>query len=305
MSFTVTMVADRYENPMRLNPVPNDAEFGGWCSDKFGGSENPIPLDCIHLDMPMETYDAITESDDNFKMFIGDYICKTLTKRSEQRMCVRQHIKSILEVLNSGNTYSRETATANGETFEEFINKRPPAKFIHAYTKVLLYATACDRDQMVQAIEDATEAFDAMLVWGETAATDEGQYISLANHLKLIFQSNGRLLKDMDDLCMFYRKSSKRLAMEGEDQHLKLNKIETAFPLTVLRLYDTKFNDADEDASNFGVWDYEAKGPCVIYFESGSDKYAKIADWADEYIASIGGIERAFTPTSLARYRVN
>ena len=49
------MVADRYENPMRLNPVANDAEFGGWCSDKFGHCEKPDPLDSIHLDMQMET----------------------------------------------------------------------------------------------------------------------------------------------------------------------------------------------------------------------------------------------------------
>ena len=299
------MVADRYENPLRLNPVPNDAEFGGWCSDSFGECEKPVPLDCIHLDMPMETYNAIKESNDNFNCFIGDYICKTLMKRSHQRMSVRKHIKSILEILNEGNVYSRRTATENGETFEDFINARPPAKFIHAYTKVLLYATSCDRDKMVQAIEDATEAFDAMLVWGETAATDEGQYISLANHLKLIFQSNGRLLKDMDELYMFYRKTSKRLPMEGDNQHLKLTRVESAFPLTVLRLYDTKFNDEDEDPNDFGVWDYDTKGPCVIYYERGSDRYAKVADWADEYIASIGGIEKMFTPTTFSNYRVN
>ena len=299
------MVADRYENPLRLNPVPNNAEFGGWCSDSFGACEKPVSLDTIHLDMPIATYDAIRESDDNFSVFIGNYICKTLMKRSEQRMSVRKHIKDILEVLNEGNVYSHRTATENGETFEDFITARPPAKFIHAYTKVLLYATACDRDQMVQAIEDATEAFDAMLVWGETAATDEGQYISLANHLKLIFQSNGRLLKDMDELCMFYRKSSKRLALDGEDQHLSLTKVETAFPLTVLRLYDTKFNDEDEDNNDFGVWDYKTKGPCIIYYESGGNKYAKIADWADEYIGSIGGIEDMFTPTTFSNYRVN
>ena len=285
--------------------IPNDAEFGSWVSDKFGENATVIPLNEIHVDMPRSSFDKIKEDDTKRTLFqfTANYIASTLAERSNQRESVRKHLKAILEILNEGNQNARRKADNLDITLTQFHNRCPPAKFVHDYTKVILYASHCDRAKMVDAIDNAQESFDAMLVWGENHAETDGEYLNMANHLKLIFQSNGRLLEDMDALNMFERKTTKRLVMETKGQFIPSTGIELLFPLSLMRVYDRMFLDDDEDHS---MYEKHQQQDCRVIIPMMKDEengggWIRIADWADDVITKNGGLEDPFTVEELER----
>jgi len=285
--------------------VPNDAEFGSWVSDKFGENATVIPLTEIHVDISRRSFNEMKADKRVLFQFTATYIASTLAERSNQRESVRKHLKAILEVLNEGNQRSRETAEGRGITLTEFLNQCPPAHFIHDYTKVILYATNCDRPKMLEAINNATDTFDAMLVWGENNAETDGEYLNMANHLKLIFQSNGRLLEDMDALNMFERKTTKRLNPKTYDGEtgvfIPSTGIELLFPLSMMRVYDRMFLDDDEDLTKYVKHSEEDKRVIIPMEHDGEGGWIKVADWADDVIKKNGGLEDPFTIEELEK----
>ena len=287
------------------NNIPNDAEFGSWVSDKFGENATVVPLTEIHVDISRSSYNEMKADKKVMLQFTATYIASTLAERSNQRESVRKHLKAILEVLNEGNQRSRATAERRGITLTEFLNKCPPARFIHDYTKVILYATNCDRPKMLEAIDTATDTFDAMLVWGEDNAENDGEYLNMANHLKLIFQSNGRLLEDMDALNMFERKATKRLnpkTYDGENGvFIPTTGIELLFPLSMMRVYDRMFLDDDEDLSKYEPHSVEDKRVIIPMKHDDEGGWVKVADWADDVIKKNGGLEDPFTIEELEK----
>ena len=287
------------------NNIPNDAEFGSWVSDKFGENATVIPLTEIHVDISRRSFNEMKADKKVMLQFTANYIASTLAERSNQRESVRKHLKAILEILNEGNQRSRESARRKSITLSEFHNRCPPARFIHDYTKVILYATHCDRPKMLEAIDNATDSFDAMLVWGENHAETDGEYLNMANHLKLIFQSNGRLLEDMDALNMFERKNTKRLnprTYAGETGvFIPSTGIELLFPLTMMRVYDRMFLDDDEDLSKYETHSVEDKRVIVPMGTDDTGGWIKVADWADDVITKSGGLEDPFTIEEMER----
>jgi hypothetical protein len=158
---------------------------------------------------------------------------------------------------------------------------------------------------MLEAIDNATDTFDTMLVWGEDNAETDGEYLNMANHLKLIFQSNGRLVKDMDALNMFERKTTKRLyptTIEGETGvWLPTTGIELLFPLSMMRVYDRMFLDDDEDLTKYVKHSEEDKRVVIPMGHDGEGGWIKIADWADDIITKNGGLEDPFTIEELEK----
>ena len=280
----------------------HNTEFGSWVGDSFGEDARVVPLTEIHVDMSKGLLELLTKDFNALRQWVSTYIADTLARRSTQREKLRTHVKAIMEILNEGNRASRSKASEKGMPIDEWVKGCPPALFIHRYSKVLLYALNCDRDGMVKATEDANIAFQVMLLWGEEEADNEGEYLTMANNLKAIYQSNGRLLEEMDALDMFTRKTSKRLAPRPEDNggvFVPLSGVELCFPLSVMRVYDTVFLDDDEDFSKF-----TAHEPKRIV-EGHDNGWAKVADWADDFIRERGGLEPPFTPKTIRDYVMN
>jgi len=289
-----------------MEPVSNDTEFGSWVAQCFGHDATVPSLDTIAVDMPNETFDKIKSDSQGFLQFVAEYIADTLARRSTQREYLRHHVKTILEVLKEGNLKAREKAAEAEVTLEEYLNKVPPAKFIHEYTKVLLYASMCERAKMLEAIEVSNESFENLLTWGEDAADTEGEYLAMANHLKLIYQGNTRLVKDMDDLDMFTRKNTQRLrkttVSNGEEGHLMpINGTEIIFPLSVMRVYDRVFLDDDEDPTKFDTF-IPRKIVDATPIEGGQT--LKVADWCHDIIMESGGLEPPFTRKTFVNFRI-
>lgn len=287
------------------NNVSNDTEFGSWVSDKFGENATVIPLTEIHVDIKRSSFNEMKADKRALLQFTATYIASTLAERSNQRESVRKHLKAILEILNEGNQRSRASAERRGITLSEFHNSCPPALFIHDYTKVILYASHCDRPKMLEAIDNATDSFDAMLVWGEDNAETDGEYLNMANHLKLIFQSNGRLLEDMDALNMFERKNTKRLNPKTYDGEtgvfIPSTGLELLFPLSMMRVYDRMFLDDDEDLSKYETHSVDDKRVIIPMKHDGEDGWIRVADWADDVIKKNGGLEDPFTIEELEK----
>ncbi len=287
------------------NNISNDTEFGSWVSDKFGENATVIPLTEIHVDIKRSSFNEMKADKRALLQFTATYIASTLAERSNQRESVRKHLKAILEILNEGNQRSRASAERRGITLSEFHNSCPPALFIHDYTKVILYASHCDRPKMLEAIDNATDSFDAMLVWGEDNAETDGEYLNMANHLKLIFQSNGRLLEDMDALNMFERKNTKRLNPKTYDGEtgvfIPSTGLELLFPLSMMRVYDRMFLDDDEDLSKYETHSVDDKRVIIPMKHDGEDGWIRVADWADDVIKKNGGLEDPFTIEELEK----
>ncbi len=281
----------------------HSTEFGSWVADGFGEDGTVIPLHEIHVDMSKGLLELLKQDVNFLRQWVSQYIADTLARRSSQREKLRTHVKAILDILIEGNRTSRRKATEMGMPIEEWVKGCPPALFIHSYSKVLLYALNCDRDAMVKATEDANIAFQVMLVWGEEEAETENDYLKMANNLKAIFQSNGKLLEEMDALDMFTRKTTKRLAPRAEDNgvFIPLSGTELCFPLSVMRVYDTVFLDDDEEISKFTT--HEPKR-IVIADEAKEKGWVRVADWADDLIGKKGGLEKPFTPKSIEDYIV-
>lgn len=284
----------------------HNSEFGSWIGDNFGDDATVISLTEIHVDMSKGLMELLKKDVNVLRQWVSQYIADTLARRSTQREKLRAHVNAILEILNEGNRSSRAKATEKGMEIGEFMKGVPPALFIHSYSKVLLYALNCDRDAMVKATEDANITFQEMLVWGEEEAETEGDYLKMANTLKAIYQSNGRLLEEMDALDMFTRKTTKRLAPRAEDKerevNITLSGTELCFPLSVMRVYDTVFLDDDEDISKFTAHDAKR---VVITDEARGRGWVKVADWADDLVSKTGGLETPFTPKSIENYVVS
>ena len=281
----------------------HSTEFGSWVADEFGEDGTVIPLTEIHVDMSKGLLELLKQDVEVLRQWVSQYLADTLARRSSQREKLRAHVKAILDILIEGNRTSRRKATERGMPLEEWVKGCPPALFINRYAKVLMYALNCDRDAMVKATEDANIAFQIMLVWGEEEAETENDYLKMANNLKAIFQSNGKLLEEMDALDMFTRKTTKRLAPRAEDNgvFISLSGTELCFPLSVMRVYDTVFLDDDEDFSKFTT--HEPKR-IVIVDEAKEKGWVRVADWADDLIGKKGGLEPPFTPKSIEDYIV-
>jgi len=222
-------------------------QIGTWITDEDGNGEKVCPIHKMEIRIDKEEWDKINATEGGLANFLGQSVAFILQTRSRQRETLRQHIKDVMAVLMEGDREIRQAEAVGIPNIHT-----PITRFVRQFIKLLLLAQALRKDDCMEAIEDAKIIFGDMLEWAETNAPTEGDYLKMCNHLKLMFGGNESLMKDMEALDMWNRKSTKRIP-RGVEGHMciKLKESELGCPLSVLEKYDPIFLDEDEDMSKF------------------------------------------------------